>query len=169
MGAAGMNREFLEFFGNFLVDVAKGQKRVEEILGWISGGFKDYEDLNEQFKKFYGLDRLSENDPEYGTAWRKSVEDFRKAFSEYLELFDVVSREKYDRVARECEELKEKVREQAQKIERLEAMLKSKGMEYASLAAEFQQMVEKQAREYRKVLESFTVPFDKPDSKKESG
>ncbi|HEC32005.1 MAG TPA: hypothetical protein ENI41_05905 [Deltaproteobacteria bacterium] len=161
-----MNKEFLEFWGNLLVDVARKQKRAAEIGQWISSGFKGFEDLTEQFKKFYGLDKLSENDPQYASLWEKSVSDFRSAFKEYLELFDVVSREKYEEVARECKELKDKVKRLEERIKQLEALLGAKGFEYASVATEFQKLVEKQTREFQKMMEGFTAPFEKTDSKK---
>ncbi len=161
-----MNKEFLEFFGNFLVDVARGQKQVEQIWKWISSDFKGFEDLNREFKKFYGLDKLSESDPEYRSMWEKSISDFRKAFKEYLELFDVVPKEKYEKVVKECEKLKEKVKQQDERISQLETLLRGKGIEYGNFATEFQKLMEKQTREFRKVLEAFAAPLSKTDPEK---
>ncbi len=161
-----MNKEFLEFWGKFLLDAAKGQKQLEEFSRWITGGFREFGDLTEQFKKVYGLDKLSEDDPEYPSLWEKSVKDFRETFKEYLELFNLVPREKYDELARQCEELKEKVRLQEEKIKQLERLLGERGIDYVNMAGEFQKLIEKQAKDFQKVLNSFANPFRETDSEK---
>ena len=49
-----MDRHFLEFWGNFLVNAAKEQKRLEDLSNWMQQGFKfkGFDDLTEMFRKF---------------------------------------------------------------------------------------------------------------------
>ena len=51
-----MDRQFLEFWGNYLLSVARGQKQLEDVTRWISGGFSGVEELTALFKKYYGLE-----------------------------------------------------------------------------------------------------------------
>ena len=52
-----MDRQFLEFWGNYLLAAAKGQKQLEDMNQWLNQGFSGYEELTAMFKKFYGLER----------------------------------------------------------------------------------------------------------------
>ncbi len=132
----------------------------------MSAGFKGGDELTEQFKKFYGLDQISENDPDYLALWERSVNDFKNALVQYLALFDVVPKEKYEEVVRERDELKAKVEFLESRIKALEALTGEKGSEYSRAAGEFQKMIEKQTEEFQKMLESFAAPFDDTNSKK---
>ena len=54
-----MDRQFLEFWGNFLLSAAKSQKQLEDMTEWMKGGLKGFEELTSLFRKIYGLGRLS--------------------------------------------------------------------------------------------------------------
>ena len=161
-----MNKDFLEFWGNILLNAAKGQKQLEEISRWMSAGFNGEDEFTGQFKKFYGLDQISENDPDYLALWERSVNDFKNALVQYLALFDVVPKEKYEEVVRERDELKAKVESLESRIKALEALTGEKGLEYSRAAGEFQKMIEKQTKEFQKMLKSFAAPFGDTNSKK---
>ena len=89
-----MDRHFLEFWGNFLINVAKGQKQMEDIAKWMQQGFEGFDELTGMFKKFYGLEHMEKDTPAYIETWKKASEDFIKSFKEYLCLMGVVPKEK---------------------------------------------------------------------------
>ena len=108
-----MDRNFLEFWGNFLTNAAKGQKQIEELTQWINQDLKGFEDLTAMFRKSYGFDNLNEDSPDYLKAWKNASEDFQKSLKDYLGLMGVVSRDEHLTLVRKYEELKEKVDNQS--------------------------------------------------------
>jgi hypothetical protein len=36
-----MDRQFLEFWGNFMLNAAKSQKQLEDLTAWMKGGHKE--------------------------------------------------------------------------------------------------------------------------------
>jgi hypothetical protein len=47
-----MDSQFLEFWGNYLLAAAKGQKQLEDLNQWIRQGFSGFEELTAMLKKF---------------------------------------------------------------------------------------------------------------------
>ena len=73
-----MDRQFLQFWGDFFTNSAKGQKQMEDMTKWMQQGFKGFDDLTALFQKTYGLDRLSESGDNYLKMWEKAVKQERK-------------------------------------------------------------------------------------------
>ena len=87
-----MDRQFLEFWGNYLLSVARGQKQLEDVTRWIRGGFSGVEELTALFKKYYGLEEQSQDSPENSAAWEKAAADFKKSFGDYFTIMGWVSK-----------------------------------------------------------------------------
>jgi len=88
-----MDRQFLEFWGNYLLSVARGQKQLEDVTRWIRGGFSGVEELTALFKKYYGLEEQSQDGPESTAAWEKAAADFKKSFGDYFSIMGWVSKD----------------------------------------------------------------------------
>ena len=95
---------FLEFWGNYLIAVARGQKQLEDLTRWMSQGFQGLEDLTASFKKCYGLEQLQPDSPALEQAWKKATADFRKSFRETFGLFGWIPEEEHRKVAEENQE-----------------------------------------------------------------
>ena len=54
-----MDKKYLEFWGTFLLNSAKGQEQMEDMTRWFREGFKGFEQQMSLFRKCYGLDRES--------------------------------------------------------------------------------------------------------------
>lgn len=163
-----MDSNFMEFLGNVLSNMAKGQRQMEEMAQWIRQGFKGFEDLTTVFRKAYGLDRLSQDDPEYLKVWKEAEKEFRKSFGEYLGLFGVVPQEEHLELVRKYEKLKKKVAIQEETIENLQKLLRGKGIDYQNVTKDFQELMEKQTEQFQKVMEGFSQFFNaatSPDEK----
>ena len=90
-----MDSQFLEFWGNYLLAAAKGQKQLEDLNQWICQGFSGFEELTAMFKQFYGLEHPPDENLESAKAWENAVAGFRDSFNGYLDLMGVVPRDKY--------------------------------------------------------------------------
>ena len=156
-----MDRHFLEFWGNFLINAAKGQKQLEDIAKWISQGFSGLEDLAAKFQEFYGLVRLNKDSPEYQKMWKKAEEDFRKSFRDYLGLFGVVPKEEHLALAKKCEELEEKIATQEETIGRLRTLLVEKAVDPIEMVKGFQDLIKKQSDQFQEFVKGFGQSFKK--------
>jgi hypothetical protein len=163
-----MDRHFLEFWGNFLINAAKGQKQIEELTQWINQGLRGFEDLTAMFRKFYGLDTLTEESPDYPKAWQNATESFQRSFKDYMSMMGVVSNDEYLTLVTKYEGLKKKVAEQEENIKHLRMLLDEKGANQGATVRGFQELIKKQADQFQEFMKSFGQPFEK-DSPSDDG
>jgi len=76
-----MDKNFLEFWGNFLINTAKEQQRMEDLSKWMQQGFKGFDELTAMFNKFYGLEQMERDTPAYMETWKKTSENFMQSFN----------------------------------------------------------------------------------------
>jgi hypothetical protein len=139
-----MDKHFLEFWGNFLLSVARGQQQMEDMNKWLQGGFP-VPGLNNIFQEAYGLDQMNKNTPDYLKMCQQSEKDCKDAYRTCLNLMGLVPREDYAELARSWVELKDKVAQQEFTIKNLRLLLEDKGVKYWSVTQEFQELIKKQA------------------------
>ena len=152
-----MDRQFLEFWGNFLLAAAKGQKQLEDLNQWISQEFRGFEDLSAMFSKFYGLERPRKEDPDSVAAWKTAAVDFRNSFNAYLDLMGVVPKEEYQALEKKYTALQEKVAEQEATINGLRTLLAEKGTYQGETVAVFQDLVKKQGNAFEKLMSNLAT------------
>ena len=159
-----MDRQFLEFWGNFLIHAAKGQKQLDDMTRWMQQGFKGFDELTAMFKTFYGLDNSDESTANDMLLWKKASEDFQKSFKDYLRLMGLVSKDEHLALVEKYETLKEKVAVQEETIKHLRMLLEEKhDTSQADLAQEFQTLIEKQTQQFRQTIETFGKPFNEKE------
>ena len=159
-----MDRQFLEFWGNFLIHAAKGQKQLDDMTRWMQQGFKGFDELTAMFKTFYGLDNSDESTANDMLSWKKASEDFQKSFKDYLRLMGLVSKDEHLALVEKYETLKEKVAVQEETIKHLRMLLEEKhDTSQADLAQEFQTLIEKQTQQFRQTIETFGKSFDEKE------
>ena len=154
-----MDKHFLEFWGNFLTQTAKGQKQLEDMAAWMGQGLRGFEYLTALFRKSYGLDRLREGSPEYLKTWNKAAQDFSRSFKDYLTLFGVVPKEEHLALVKKYEELKGKVASQEETIKHLRTLLSQKMLDQGEVVKEFQTLAQEQATQFQELMKSFTKAF----------
>ncbi|MGD8229748.1 MAG: hypothetical protein PVH82_04280 [Desulfobacteraceae bacterium] len=159
-----MDRHFLEFWGNFLISAAKGQKQMEDVAKWMTQGLKGFEDLTAMFRTFYGLDNVSESAPDYVKAWEKAAKDFQQSFHDYLNLFGVVSRQEHLELIKKYEALKKKVAEQEQTIKHLRMQLEGEGADLGEIIRGYQNLVKKQTDQFQRLMEGLGDSLEKETS-----
>jgi hypothetical protein len=162
-----MDRHFLEFWGNFLINVAKGQKQMEDMSKWMQQGFEGFDELTGMFKKFYGLEHMEKDTPTYMETWKQASENFQKSFKDYLRLMGVVPKDEHLALVKKYEELKEKVAAQEETIKHLRMLLEEKKVEIqGELVQGFQEIIEKQSEQFQETMETLSRFFKKDKNKK---
>lgn len=160
-----MDRQFLEFWGNFLLNAAKGQQLLEDMGKWMGSGFSGFDELTSLFRKIYGLEGVNRESSDYLKMWSGAQEDFKKSFKDYLALLGVVPRDEYMALVKKYEELKEKCESQEETVRRLRMLLsEAKTQEYQNVAGHFEELVKKQGDQFQKVMHSLSQMFQKDTS-----
>lgn len=157
-----MDKQFLEFWGNFLINAAKEQKRIEDLSEWMQQGFKGFDELTAMFSKFYGLDQKEKDTPADMETWKKASENFLQSFNDVIGLMGMVPNDKHLSLIKKYEELKEKVAAQEEKINHLRLLLEEKETEsQKELVQGFQDLIEKQSKQFQETMETFGSFFKK--------
>ena len=162
-----MDPHFLEFWGNFLVNASKEQRRLKDLYEWMQQGFNGFDDLTEMFRKFYGLDHMEKDTPAYLETMKKASENFLESFKDYLDLMGMVPKDKHLALVQKYEALKEKVADQEETIKNLQLLLEEKRAEsQGELVQGFQDLIEKQSKQFQKTMETFGSFFKKENNQK---
>ena len=151
-----MDSQFLEFWGNYLLAAARGQKQLEDLNQWISQGFSGSEELTAMFKKYYGLERPRKEDSDSTKVWQKAATDFHKSFNAYLDLMGVVPRDKYLALEQKCTALQNKVADQEETIKLLRSLLTEEGTYQGETVKVFQDLVNKQSDAFETLMRKLT-------------
>ncbi|MBF0450279.1 MAG: hypothetical protein HQK75_06225 [Candidatus Magnetomorum sp.] len=172
-----MDKNFLELFGNILIGASKGKKQVDEMLKWVqksvTASATSIYELPFMFKKFYGLDQLSERSAEYKQMAEKAVQDFQHSLKEYVTVLGMipkdeqtVSRDEYLTLIRKYEQLKERCADQQETIKHLRMIvdIDKNTNEPQDLFTGIQDIVKGQTELFQKVVKSFTGYLVKSDS-----
>jgi hypothetical protein len=160
-----MDKHFLEFWGNFLINTAKEQKRMEDLSKWIQQGLQGFDELTAMFNKFYGLEQMEKNTPAYTETWKKASEKFLKSFNDYMGLMGMVPKDEHLALIKKYEELKVKVAAQEETINNLRLLLEGKKAEsQKELVQGFQDLIEKQSKQFQETMDTFGTFFQKKNN-----
>ena len=162
-----MDEKYLEFLGNFFLSAAKAQKQMDDLMLMSKQGFKGFEDMSAMFRRFYGLDKMEKDAPEYMKTWEKASEEFQKSFKEYLNMMGVVPKEDYIALVKRYEELKKRVQDQEETIRHLQMLLSEKGADQGESMKVFQDLMKKQSEQFVEMMDSVGQYFKEDDKKKE--
>jgi len=126
-----MDRNFLEFWGNYLLAVARGQKQMEEFSRWMQQGLQGREELTE----------LS----------------FRETFLQ----MGWVPREDYEALVEENRRLQEKLERQEERIRKLRTLLSEPVVDQTKTLQVFQNLIQKQGDEFSKLMRKLGEPEER--------
>jgi hypothetical protein len=166
-----MDEKFLEFWGNMLINAARGKKQTDEFFRWMKSAgpgkeapraFPGTEELADTFRKFYGLDQVSERGEEYKQLYEKSLRDFQKSFKDYMGLMGIVPREEHLALVRKYEKLKERCAEQEETIRHLRMLLAARENGQADLSGQLQEVVRSQSELFQRMVSEFGQCFTRP-------
>ena len=161
-----MDKHFLEFWGNFLINAAKGQKQLDDMSKWMQQGFKGFDEFTDMFRKFYGLEHMEKDTSSYMETWKKASENFQKSYKDYLRMMGVVPKDEHLELVRKYEELKEKVATHEETIKHLRMLLEEKRVEtQGEFIQKFQSIIENQSEQFRETMETLGSVFKKDKNK----
>jgi hypothetical protein len=152
-----MDRQFLEFWGNYLLAAAKGQKQLEDLNQWLHQGFSGFEELTAMFKKFYGLEHPPDENSDSAKDWENAAAGFRNSFNAYLDLMGMVPRDKYQALEQKCGVLQEKVADQEETIKVLRSLLTEEGTYQGETVKALQNLVNTQSDAFETLMKSLTA------------
>ena len=161
-----MDKNFLEFWGTFLLNAAKGQEHLEDMTQWFREGFKGVEQHMSLSRKCYGLDRESESSPNYMEMWSKAASDFQNSYKELLGLMGLVPKEEYLALAEKYEVLKETLASQDETIRHLKMKSATREIDQGEVVKGFESLMKNQAEQFQEVMKSFGQLCKEPQKKK---
>jgi hypothetical protein len=161
-----MDKKFLEFWGTFLLNAAKGQEQLEDMTQWFREGFKGVEQQMSLFRQCYGLDREPESSPNYMEMWSKAASDFQNSYKELLGLMALVPKEEYLTLAERYEALQEKLASQDETIRHLKMKSTSGDIDQGAVVKGFETLMKNQSDQFQKVMKSFGQLYKEPQKKK---
>ena len=157
-----MDKHFLEFWGNSLLNAAKGQEQFEEMTAWVQQGFKGFEEMTTLFLKIYGLDNVTQGSPDFFRAWKKADEEFRQSFNDYMSMMGFVPKNEHLELVRKYEELKEKFDSQEETVRHLRLLLsESQLKDQGELAKQFEDLISNQNNQFKTLVDKFSKAFKK--------
>ncbi|CAB5134460.1 hypothetical protein D3OALGA1CA_3457 [Olavius algarvensis associated proteobacterium Delta 3] len=147
-----MDRQFLEFWGNFLLSAAKGHRQVDDMSRWMAQGMKGVQDLNDMFRKVYGLEQAPGSDPDMLTSAQSA---FQNGYKTYLEAMGVVPKSDYTALKRQFEALQQQAEEHETTIRNLRMELSECKLSQGDTVRGFQELIQVQSDQFRELTDSF--------------
>lgn len=159
-----MDANFLELFGQMLIQAAKGQRQMDQFSSWMQQGLKaaDMSGPSDYFQQIYGLADISKESAQYTQLFQKAQTDFLAAYGEFTGLLGLVPEKKYEALQQEFEALEKKCQAHETIIAKLTAKLKKDGDPTADLTGQLTDLIENQNSEFSKTVKSLGKLFDPP-------
>ncbi len=149
-----MNKQFYEFWGNFFINVAQGQKQVDEMSAWMKQGFTGIEDLTALFQRCYGLQAPQSGGVQDSPAWQHAITDFQQAFTQFAAQWGWISQNEHQQALEKCAALEKKVQEQQATIKQLRGLLTQEGLGYTELVEHFKDSFKDQSEQFQALMEN---------------
>jgi hypothetical protein len=164
-----VNSQFMEFFGNYLIQAARWQKLVEQTSSDQTPGISDMTELGRMFQKACGMDGPA--DPafaEYSRLWQQAAENFQSVFNTYAGTWGWVPRADYQALQEKCDSLENTIRQKDQIISQLRSLLEEKGLGHSELLQRFQSLIQDQNDEFQMFMKNFgdaVLKNEQPENK----
>ena len=155
-----MDSQFLEFWGNYLLASAKGQRQLEDLQKWIHQGFRGYGELAAMLRKFYGLQAPANQNADWKEAWQKATQDFEASFKTFSAMLDMVPNGRYQALERKCDQLQKQIAEQEETIKILRELLAEKGTYQGEAVKVFQDLANKQVAAFETLIKKVAAAGD---------
>ena len=160
-----MDPKFLEFWGNYLLAVSRGQQQMEDLNRWTQQGFSGVQQLNDMFKTVYGLPANVTQSAGHDDTWQKAVASFNASYKEYFEQFGWVPRQEVEALTEENAALTKKIAALEDTVQRLRSLLDDENPVHAKTVGALQELVEKQSEEFNTLMQSLSEAVDQAVSK----
>ena len=141
-----MDANFLEFFGQMLIQTAKGQRQMDQFGQWMQQGLRitSMPEFNDYFNQIYGLNDITKESGQYTKLIQKAQADFLTAYGEFTGLLGLVPEKKYEALQQEYDALEKKCRAQEKMIDRLTGKMEKSDDPAVDLTDQLTALIEKQ-------------------------
>ena len=152
-----MDKQFLEFWGNLLLQAAKGQAQMENFNKWLSQSGGNVQNLTDLFKHAYGLKADKATAPDQSPDWQKAFGHFHKAYEDYLALLNVVPLARYRELETQNTALEKEVAQLKKDLEQAgrRSSHSSRGQS-EKVISEFEKLLLKQQREFQTLTQQMS-------------
>jgi hypothetical protein len=158
-----MNWQFYDFWGNFLLQVAQGQKQMEDMANWMRQGFDAMNDMATLFRNSYGLPDPSLDSSSIAPDWQQAISDFQKTFAQFAGQWGWVSSDEHKKALEKCAALEKEIKAHKETIEQLRALLAQKGMGHAELFEHLQNSMNEQSLQFHELMRTIGGPDKERD------
>ena len=155
-----MDSQFYEFWGQFLINVAQGQKQVEEMSAWMKKGYAGADDLTELFRRCYGLSAADTGNAQDPQAWKEAIAQFQGTFTQFAAQWGWVPQADHEQALEKCAALEKQVEEQQTTIRHLRDLLDQKGLGYSELLQHMQGSLKDQSDQFQALMENIRSAFN---------
>lgn len=157
-----MDANFLEFFGQMLIQTAKGQRQMDQFGQWMRQGFSatNTPGFSDTFQRIYGLTDISKESDQYTRLFQKAQADFLMAYGEFMGLMGLVPEKKYKQLEEEYQSLEKKYLAQEKKITQLKAKLGKSNNPSDDLTDQLTDLIKQQKNEFSTTIKSLSSIFD---------
>ncbi len=155
-----MNTQFFEFWGNFLINVAKGQKQLDDMSTWMKQGYNDADDLASLFRRCYGLNASDTGTAQDPQAWQEAVGEFQNTFTQFAAQWGWVPQAEHQQALEKCAALEKQVEAQQATIHQLRDLLAQKGLGYSELLQHMQGSLKDQSDQFQALMENIRSAFN---------
>jgi hypothetical protein len=155
-----IDADFLEFWGNLLLNAAKSQRASQALADNMQHGFKAMSEFSELFQKAYGIDPSTEKraaEADNSNGLQQAMQRYHKAFATFIQMLDVVPRSTHKALEERYDRLQKEMMQCQATVVRLESQLKKCRSEedQAAFSTEFGELMEKQTRQFAQLVDSF--------------
>lgn len=157
-----MDKNFLEFWNNYLKNAVAGRSQLDEMTRWMQHGFSGSDNLTAMFKRAYGLDKFSEDLPDYTKLAGEAALSFQNSLKGVLSSMGMVPGEEHAAILEENEALKKKLAELEKAIAQLKTMLDENMTSSDGRTKNFQDMLTSQNEQFQTLMNSIGQ-FLKPE------
>jgi hypothetical protein len=152
-----MNSQFLELFGNYLIQAARWQKLIEQTSPGVTPVITDVAEFGRLFKQVCILNKPAElASAEYSRMWQQTIENFQSAFCLNARFWDWVPQADYQILQKKYEALEKSIHRQDQTISQLRSLLEEKGLGQIELIQRYQSLIRDQSDEFQMFMKNFS-------------
>ena len=163
-----MHSQFMEFFGNYLIQAARWQKLLEQSAPDGKPEVMDMAELGRLFQKACGSGGPAEEPAvaEYSRIWQQTLEAFQSAFCTYAGMWGWVPRADYQALQEKCDSLEKTIGKKDEMISQLRSLLEEKGLGQSELLLRFQSLIQDQSDEFQTFMKNFGDAVLKTDGRR---
>jgi uncharacterized protein YdiU (UPF0061 family) len=151
-----MNKQLYEFWGNYLITLARGHQQFENFSALLNKGPVDMKALFSFMRRVYGLEEAggARSGESALSNWNKSLAECQRSLNQFAASWGWVPQAEHQRVLRDCQALQKQVDDQKILIDQLRDLLTEEGHGHTMLVDHLQRSFEEQNRQFQSLMKS---------------